>query len=110
MSQSSTVEKMAIGQNMLQFVLLGVPFSTLAQCCSPATGIVSRIDSSKLKTYYLGEIEKAKANRDSKSETILRSQLEALESKILKNAFLRNLRRCSSRQMTLLIQHMHKKP
>ena len=80
MSQSSTVEKMAIGQNMLQFVLLGVPFSTLAQCCSPATGIVSRIDSSKLKTYYLGEIEKAKANRDSKSETILRSQLEALES------------------------------
>ena len=98
MSQSSTVEKMAIGQNMLQFVLLGVPFSTLAQCCSPATGIVSRIDSSKLKTYYLGEIEKAKVNRDSKSETIL------------KNAFLKSLRRCNSRQMTLLIQHMHKKP
>ena len=109
MSQSSTVEKMAIGQNMLQFVLLGVPFSTLAQCCSPATGIVSRIDSSKLKTYYLGEIEKAKVNRDSKSETILRSQLEALES-IISDKDTEKRFSQEFEKMQLQAEHMHKKP
>ena len=34
----------------------------------------------KLKDYYTGELEKAKANQDTKSEPLLRSQLTALES------------------------------
>lgn len=52
LDQAAPLEKIALNQSMLQFVLLGVPFSTLAQCSSPATGNITRIDLGKLKDYY----------------------------------------------------------
>ncbi len=78
--QATGIEKIAVNQSMLQFVLLGVPFSTLAQCSSPAMGNITHIDTGKLKDYYTWELEKAKANQDRKTESILKSQLAALES------------------------------
>ncbi len=78
--QATGIEKIAVNQSMLQFVLLGVPFSALAQCSSPAMGNITHIDTGKLKDYYTWELEKAKANQDRKTESILKSQLAALES------------------------------
>lgn len=52
LDQATPLEKIALNQNMLQFVLLGVPFSTLAQCSSPSIGPITRIDMGKLKDYY----------------------------------------------------------
>lgn len=78
LDQASPIEKIAYGQNAIQFVLLGVPYSALSQCCSPSTGLITKLDPQKLGSYYQSAIDQAQG--DSKTQEHLKTQYEAVKS------------------------------